>query len=248
MRRAGGMGWNLSFEWVMHLALWYFLIPLIIEFYDKCTYILVHYLLSRHASVASCFMISTKLLRNLFLSFDDSWTDLVLFSDRDHWLHQQIACYPDGPLTRDVTRLSHDLGWSQPPLFQAMKCHDFEVSISNDEGYIPEYASRLDNEYTASCYIPSEVGKVRSLFRARCCHSQEASWPFQQHFKINFINFTTHFFAEARCYIDGRLLTRTVVKPMTKNWADGVQVTDSTVRPFLFSVVQISSKSFHAHL
>lgn len=30
------------------------------------------------------------------------------------------------------------------------------------------------------------------------------------------------------------------MRPMTRNWADGVQVTSTTVRPFLFSFVQIS--------
>ncbi|THH17602.1 hypothetical protein EUX98_g9095 [Antrodiella citrinella] len=102
-----------------------------------------------------------------------------------------------------------------------MKTERFYVDVVSLDRHIPEYQERcsiVDQRTTTNtCWIPSEAGKA---------------------FRINISNLTGDC-VEARCFIDGRFLSRVLVKPGDLDYMDGVQVTDSAVRPFVFSDVMV---------
>ncbi|TCD65216.1 hypothetical protein EIP91_002963 [Steccherinum ochraceum] len=102
-----------------------------------------------------------------------------------------------------------------------MKTERYYVDIVSTDGPIPEYEEQYaieDSRYTTnSCWIPSEAGQA---------------------FRINISNLSADDI-EARCFIDGRLLTRILVPSNVADYADGVHVTDSAVRPFVFSDVTV---------
>lgn len=75
-----------------------------------------------------------------------------------------------------------------------------------------------------------------------------------QAFRINLSNLSGDSI-EARCFIDGRFLSRILVRPGVVDYVDGVQITDSAVRPFVFSDVTVIGELppvwptplFHSH-
>jgi len=102
-----------------------------------------------------------------------------------------------------------------------MKTERYYVDIVSTDGPIPEYRERCSiadqRNTTNTCWIPSEAGKA---------------------FRINLSNLSGDC-VEARCFIDGRFLSRILVRPGVADYVEGVQVTDSAVRPFLFSDVMV---------
>lgn len=60
---------------------------------------------------------------------------------------------------------------------------------------------------------------------------------------MDVVNLFPDYDIEARIFIDGRLLARTAVKRMSHNWADGAQVKNNVIRPFVFSDVVLTGKT-----
>ncbi|KAI0077352.1 hypothetical protein K474DRAFT_1095085 [Panus rudis PR-1116 ss-1] len=106
-----------------------------------------------------------------------------------------------------------------------MKGDNFEVQITCDDAPLTEYPTPSSIPRVHSCYIQSEAGK---------------------RFKVDVSNHAQQCDVEARIFIDGRLLARTVVKSSEHNWADGAQVSTNIVRPFIFSDVEVTDDEARA--
>ncbi|KAH8084327.1 hypothetical protein BXZ70DRAFT_957724 [Cristinia sonorae] len=102
-----------------------------------------------------------------------------------------------------------------------MKTERYYVDIVSTQGPIPEFeesrAIEDQRNTTNCCWIPSEAGEA---------------------FRINLSNLSGDSI-EARCFIDGRFLSRILVRPGVADYVEGVQITDSAVRPFVFSDVTV---------
>lgn len=112
--------------------------------------------------------------------------------------------------------------------------------VSADNRDIDEYKVEVEDANTVSCYIPSQVDKVRT---------QCLRWPFsaeartRQEFKICWADESPLKKSVIACHMDGRPVGGKPSQPHTTGCMEGVYTPTNKIRPFRFSQLNTTGMS-----